>query len=71
MELPDRELSAEEAAGRLFVSPETVRVHASNVVEELQERDREGAPAILRGGWAPVRRKALHLNVYCAEHSVS
>jgi DNA-binding NarL/FixJ family response regulator len=42
-------LSTEEAAGRLFLSPTTVRVHVSGVLKKLRVKDRESAFRLLRG----------------------
>jgi DNA-binding NarL/FixJ family response regulator len=42
-------LSTEEAAGRLFLSPTTVRVHVSTVLKKLRVKDRESAFRLLRG----------------------
>jgi DNA-binding NarL/FixJ family response regulator len=41
-------LSTEEAAGRLFLSATTVRVHVSSVLKKLRVKDRESALRILR-----------------------
>lgn len=49
MELLADGLSTEEAAGRLFVSPTTVRVHVSAVLKKLRVTDRESALRILSG----------------------
>ena len=39
----------EEVAGRLFLSPTTVRVHVSSVLRKLRVKDRESAIRLLRG----------------------
>jgi DNA-binding NarL/FixJ family response regulator len=49
MQLLGEGLSTEEVAGRLFVSPTTVRVHVSAVLKKLRVRDRESAFKVLRG----------------------
>ena len=49
MELLADGLSTEEAAGRLFLSPTTVRVHVSAVLKKLRVKDRESAFRLLRG----------------------
>lgn len=49
MELLGQGLSTEDVAGRLFVSPTTVRVHVSAVLKKLRVRDRESAFRLLRG----------------------
>jgi DNA-binding NarL/FixJ family response regulator len=49
MQLLGEGLSTEEVAGRLFVSPTTVRVHVSAVLKKLRVRDRESAFRLLRG----------------------
>ena len=49
MELLADGLSTEEAAGRLFLSPTTVRVHVSTVLKKLRVKDRESAFRLLRG----------------------
>jgi DNA-binding NarL/FixJ family response regulator len=49
MELLADGLSTEEAAGRLFVSPTTVRVHVSTVLKKLRVKDRQSAFRLLRG----------------------
>jgi len=49
MELLADGLSTEEAAGRLFLSPTTVRVHVSAVLKKLRVKDRESAFRVLRG----------------------
>ena len=41
--------STEDVAGRLFVSPTTVRVHVSSVLRKLRVKDRESAFRLLRG----------------------
>ena len=49
MQLLGEGLSTEEAAGRLFLSPTTVRVHVSSVLRKLRVKDRESAFRVLRG----------------------
>jgi DNA-binding NarL/FixJ family response regulator len=49
MQLLGQGLSTEEVAGRLFVSPTTVRVHVSTVLKKLRVHDRESAFRLLRG----------------------
>lgn len=49
MELLAGGLSTEQAAGKLFVSPTTVRVHVSTVLRKLRVRDRESAFRVLKG----------------------
>lgn len=49
MSLLGQGLSTEEVAGRLFLSPTTVRVHVSAVLKKLRVRDRESAFRLLRG----------------------
>lgn len=49
MQLLGEGLSTDEVAGRLFVSPTTVRVHVSTVLKKLRVRDRESAFRLLRG----------------------
>lgn len=49
MQLLGQGLSTEEVAGRLFVSPTTVRVHVSAVLRKLRVQDRESAFRLLRG----------------------
>ena len=49
MQLLGQGLTTEEVAGRLFVSPTTVRVHVSAVLKKLRVRDRESAFRLLRG----------------------
>jgi len=49
MELLGQGLSTEDVAGRLFLSPTTVRVHVSAVLKKLRVHDRESAFRILRG----------------------
>lgn len=49
MQLLGQGFSTEEVAGRLFVSPTTVRVHVSSVLKKLRVRDRESAFRILNG----------------------
>lgn len=41
--------STEEVAGRLFLSPTTVRVHVSSVLRKLRVKDRESAFRLLSG----------------------
>ena len=41
--------ATEEVAGRLFVSPTTVRVHVSSVLRKLRVKDRESAFRLLQG----------------------
>ena len=48
MELLAEGLSTEEVAGRLFLSPTTVRVHVSSVLRKLRVKDRESAFEVLR-----------------------
>jgi DNA-binding NarL/FixJ family response regulator len=48
MELLGQDLSTEEVAKKLFVSPTTVRVHVSSVLRKLAVRDRESAFKLLR-----------------------
>lgn len=48
MELLASGLSTEEVAGRLFLSPTTVRVHVSSVLKKLRVKDRESAFEALR-----------------------
>jgi len=48
MEMLSRGHSTEEVAGRLFVSPTTVRVHVSSVLRKLSVKDRESAFRLLR-----------------------
>lgn len=50
MELLSNGLSTEEVAGRLFVSPTTVRVHVSTVLRKLRVKDRQSAFRLLRRG---------------------
>jgi DNA-binding NarL/FixJ family response regulator len=47
MELLRQGLSTEDVAGRLFVSPGTVRVHVSSVLKKLQVRSRSEALKVL------------------------
>jgi len=47
MELLRKGLSTEEVAGRLFVSPGTVRAHVSSVVKKLQVKGRAEALKML------------------------
>lgn len=49
MELLGRGLSTEDVAGRLFLSPTTVRVHVSTVLRKLRVKDRDSAFRLLRG----------------------
>ena len=49
MQLLSQGLSTDEVAGRLFVSPTTVRVHVSTVLKKLRVQDRESAFRLLRG----------------------
>jgi DNA-binding NarL/FixJ family response regulator len=49
MELLADGLSTEEVAGRLFLSPTTVRVHVSSVLRKLRVKDRQSAFQLLRG----------------------
>jgi DNA-binding NarL/FixJ family response regulator len=49
MELLGEGLSTDEVAGRLFVSPTTVRVHVSTVLKKLRVKDRQSAFRLLRG----------------------
>jgi DNA-binding NarL/FixJ family response regulator len=49
MELLSEGLSTEDVAGRLFISPTTVRVHLSSVLRKLRVKDRATAFDILRG----------------------
>jgi len=48
MELLSEGLSTEEVAGRLFLSPTTVRVHVSTVLKKLRVKDRAAAFEALR-----------------------
>lgn len=48
MQLLGQGLSTEEVAGRLFLSPTTVRVHVSTVLKKLRVSDRESAFKLLR-----------------------
>lgn len=48
MEMLSQGHSTEEVAGRLFVSPTTVRVHVSAVLRKLAVKDRESAFRLLR-----------------------
>ena len=48
MELLSQGQSTGEVAGRLFVSPTTVRVHVSAVLRKLRVKDRESAFQLLR-----------------------
>ena len=49
MEMLSQGHSTEEVAGRLFVSPTTVRVHVSSVLRKLRVKDRESAFRVVRG----------------------
>lgn len=49
MDLLGQGLSTEEVAGRLFLSPTTVRVHVSSVLKKLRVKDRQSALRVLRG----------------------
>jgi DNA-binding NarL/FixJ family response regulator len=49
MEMLSQGHSTEEVAGRLFVSPTTVRVHVSAVLRKLRVKDRESAFRLLSG----------------------
>jgi DNA-binding NarL/FixJ family response regulator len=49
MELLAEGLSTETVAGRLFLSPTTVRVHVSSVLRKLRVKDRQSAFLLLRG----------------------
>jgi RNA polymerase sigma factor (sigma-70 family) len=49
MELLSEGLSTEDVAGRLFVSPTTVRVHVSSALRKLRVKDRENAFRLMRG----------------------
>ena len=49
MELLADGLSTEAVAGRLFLSPTTVRVHVSSVLRKLRVKDRQSAFQLLRG----------------------
>lgn len=49
MELLAEGLSTEDVAGRLFLSPTTVRVHVSSVLRKLRVKDRQSAFQLLRG----------------------
>ena len=48
MELLSQGLTTEAVAGRLFLSPTTVRVHVSAVLKKLRVKDRESAFRLLR-----------------------
>jgi DNA-binding NarL/FixJ family response regulator len=48
MELLSEGLSTEDVAGRMFISPTTVRVHLSSVLRKLRVKDRDTAFEILR-----------------------
>ena len=47
MELLRQGLSTEDVAGRLFVSPGTIRVHVSSVLKKLQVKSRGEALKML------------------------
>ncbi|TQJ49645.1 response regulator transcription factor [Phycicoccus sp. SLBN-51] len=49
MQLLAEGLSTDAVAGRLFLSPSTVRVHVSTVLRKLRVKDRESAFRLLRG----------------------
>jgi DNA-binding NarL/FixJ family response regulator len=49
MELLGQGQSTDDVAGRLFISPTTVRVHLSSVLRKLRVKDRKSAFDILRG----------------------
>ncbi|MFF0944947.1 response regulator [Kocuria sp. CPCC 205300] len=49
MELLAEGRSTEEVAGKLFVSPTTVRVHVSTVLRKLRVKDRASAFRVLKG----------------------
>jgi DNA-binding NarL/FixJ family response regulator len=49
MQLLSEGLSTEEVAGRLFLSPTTVRVHVSTVLKKLRVKDRQSAFEALQG----------------------
>ena len=49
MELLSEGLSTEDVAGRMFISPTTVRVHLSSVLRKLRVKDRDTAFEMLRG----------------------
>ncbi|HEU4513816.1 MAG TPA: response regulator transcription factor [Nocardioidaceae bacterium] len=49
MQLLSQGLSTDDVAGRLFLSPTTVRVHVSAVLKKLRVQDRESAFRLLRG----------------------
>jgi DNA-binding NarL/FixJ family response regulator len=48
MQLLAEGLSTEDVAGRLFLSPTTVRVHVSTVLRKLRVKDRQAAFTLLR-----------------------
>lgn len=48
MELLALGLRTEDVAGKLFVSPTTVRVHVSTVLRKLRVKDRQSAFRMLR-----------------------
>lgn len=49
MQLLGQGMSTDEVAGRLYLSPTTVRVHVSTVLKKLRVTDRESAFRLLRG----------------------
>lgn len=49
MQLLSQGLTTDDVAGRLFLSPTTVRVHVSTVLKKLRVQDRESAFRLLRG----------------------
>lgn len=49
MELLSEDLSTEDVAARMFISPTTVRVHVSSVLRKLRVKDRKSAFEVLRG----------------------
>jgi DNA-binding NarL/FixJ family response regulator len=49
MELLSEDLSTEDVAARMFISPTTVRVHVSSVLRKLRVKDRRSAFEMLRG----------------------
>lgn len=49
MELLSEDLSTEDVAARMFISPTTVRVHVSSVLRKLRVKDRKSAFEMLRG----------------------
>ena len=50
MELLGEGLATDQVARRLFLSPNTVRVHVSSALRKLRVKDRESAFALLRQG---------------------